>query len=155
MLGNMVKTPKRIFKLSKSTFFRLLVLWGPVFIWATVIFLFSAMTSTKAAEIHWQDFIIKKSAHIIEYGVLAMLLYRAFINSAFSKPTAISTTFFIAVLYAISDEFHQSFTPGREPTLRDIGFDTIGASLSLLLINKNLKYFPPRLRELAEKFELV
>ena len=45
------------------------------------------------------------------------------------------TAFLLTVLYALADEFHQSFVPGRNPSLVDaLGFDTAGAAIILLLL---------------------
>jgi VanZ family protein len=38
----------------------------------------------------------------------------------------------MAVLFALSDEFHQSFVRGRHSALRDVGIDSLGALLALL-----------------------
>ena len=43
----------------------------------------------------------------------------------------------ITIGYALTDEFHQSFTPGREPHLRDIVIDGIGAAVALKLVDKS------------------
>lgn len=103
--------------------------WIPPILWALVIFSFSSMQVTGTVDVYWKDFILKKSAHIIEYGILAILLYRAFVNSNIPKQKALFLSILIAGLYGVSDEFHQSFTPGREPRLRDVVIDTIGATI--------------------------
>ena len=133
----------------------LLSAWAPVLVWAIVIFSFSALPTSPVAEIHWQDFIIKKSAHIIEYGVFAILLYRAFIMSNLKKKKAILYAFLIAVLYGVTDEYHQSYTPGRDPKVRDIFFDSFGALMSLYFINKILPRSPYGVKLLAERFKLI
>jgi VanZ family protein len=114
----------------------------------------SALPTTRASTIHWEDFIIKKSAHVIEYGVLAIALYRALKQTKDSRLAGIYTLIF-CMLYAMSDEFHQSFTPGRDPTVRDIIFDTIGASLAILFIWKYLPQAPLKLKNLAKRLELI
>ena len=88
-------------------------LWLPVFVWAGFIFLFSSLTVTPSTEIYWQDFVVKKTAHIVEYGILTVLLYRAMKESGVSVQNAALWAILIAVFYGASDEFHQSFTPGR------------------------------------------
>jgi len=129
--------------------------WGPVFVWAGVIFAFSSYATKQASEIYWQDFIVKKTAHVIEYGVFATLLYRAFINSGIEKVRAGYTAIVLAALYGISDEFHQSFTPGREPTLRDTIFDTIGAILAIYIVWKYLPKAPKKLKKWAGVWQLL
>ncbi|MDZ4210051.1 MAG: VanZ family protein, partial [Candidatus Curtissbacteria bacterium] len=80
-------------------------LWLPVFLWAAVIFFFSTLTNPKASDFFIWDFIAKKIAHISEYAILYMLLFRAT-----GKNVVLS--FVITILYAISDEIHQGFIPG-------------------------------------------
>lgn len=106
--------------------------WLPTFLWAIVIFSFSANSTPTASKIYWQDFIIKKSAHLFVYAVLAVLLYRSLRHTTgLNKFYLLLLTIAITTLYAITDEFHQSFTPGREPHLRDIAIDVVGVGLGL------------------------
>lgn len=94
--------------------------WVLVFIWAAVIFTLSSIPTLPKSEIIWWDFLLKKTAHVIEYAILFLLLLRAL-----GKKHA-TLIFIIAILYAFSDEFHQSFVPGRTSRLSDVGFDTLG-----------------------------
>jgi len=93
-------------------------LWLPVLIWMVVIFAFSAMSINGQAKFSWPDFIIKKTAHVTEYAILFLLTYRA--NKSFKS------SLIVCLLFALSDEWHQTLTPGREGRLRDVGFDTLG-----------------------------
>ena len=133
---------------------KLYVYWLPVFLWAGIIFLFSANPTTSTSEIHWQDFIIKKTFHVIFFGTLATLLYRALKESGVNKIKAGYTALIFTALYGASDEIHQSFTPGRMPRAYDVFFDTIGAILAIFVIWKLLPQAPTRLKTLAEKFSL-
>ena len=112
--------------------------WLPPVVWATVIFLFSSLTVTPSTEIYWQDFIVKKTAHVVEYGIFAALLYRALRGHGVEKLDAVLLAILIAVIYGATDEFHQSFTPGREPRVRDVVFDTIGAVAGVFICKKYL-----------------
>lgn len=129
--------------------------WLPAVLWAVVIFSFSSLPTLKTSEIYWQDFIIKKLAHLTEYAVLAVLLYRALKSSGVEKKKAGYWAILITLFYGITDEFHQNFTPGREPKIRDVVIDTIGGGLGIYLIWNLLPKLPLRVRELAKKFELV
>lgn len=101
-------------------------LWLPVVVWMGVIFAFSSLRINHQADFSWTDFIVKKTAHVTEYAILFWLTYRA--NKSFKS------SLIICLLFALSDEWHQTLTPGREGTLRDVGFDTLGILLSLTLI---------------------
>jgi len=85
------------------------------------------MSLPAASEFFWKDFIFKKSTHIFFYGILTILIYRALVGEGISKEKAIFWSILLAFLYGVTDEIHQSFVPGREARVRDLGFDTIGA----------------------------
>ncbi|MCX5668566.1 MAG: VanZ family protein [Candidatus Omnitrophica bacterium] len=103
-------------------FFRL---WTPVVVWAGVIFFFSSIPDLKTNLEY--DFFLRKIAHITEYFILTFVLYRAFrgsFNINFIRLFMYPATF--ALLYAISDEFHQYFVLGRSCSFRDVLIDSIG-----------------------------
>lgn len=127
----------------------------PPIIWALIIFSFSAQPTGTTSSVQWQDFSIKKFAHVAEYAVFVVLIYRALFNYQYPKRKALLYSFAIAVLYAVTDEFHQIFTPTREPHIRDVIFDTIGASISILILWKFLARAPTILKKLAEDFQLI
>lgn len=134
---------------------RLFKYWLPVVLWSGVIFMFSSLPTNRTSQIYWQDFIVKKTAHIVEYAIFTLLLYRALKISGVEKKEAGVYSIILAVIYGMSDEFHQSFTPGREPTVRDVIFDTIGAVSIIYYIWKLLPKAPKRLRNWARKLELI
>jgi VanZ family protein len=122
--------------------------WGPVILWMIVIFLFSTelfssanttpflaplladlLPNVSAASIEVVVSLVRKLAHWTEYFILAVLLMRALdaeVSSRSAKSRMI-LTFVWAALYAASDEFHQSFVPGRTASSIDVGIDSFGA----------------------------
>jgi len=70
-------------------------------------------------------FLIRKSAHVFEYAVLALLWRRALGGACIPLG--------LAVLTASLDEFRQSFTPGRVGSIYDVLLDGTGAGAALLL----------------------
>lgn len=109
--------------------------WWPTIVWAAVIFGFSSKPTLVTSQIYWQDLVIKKAAHLFEYAVLAVLLYRSLKHTTkLNKTYLLLFTITITALYALTDEFHQSFTPGREPRLRDVIIDIVGAVSGLGLV---------------------
>jgi VanZ family protein len=128
--------------------------WLPVILWAGVIFTFSAFTTVKTSEIYWQDFIVKKLAHIAEYAIFAVLFYRALVNSGAEKKKAGYLAIVSALVYGITDEFHQSFTPGREPMVRDVIIDTIGGSIGIWALWNLLPKAPEKIKVLVQKLSL-
>lgn len=134
---------------------KLVKFWLPPIVWAGVIFLFSSIPVIPTSEIYWKDFIIKKTAHVVEYGIFAALLYRAFKEGRVPIRNAGLYAILIAVIYGATDEIHQSFTPGREPRARDVVFDTIGAIIAIYGIWNFLPKAPKKFKTLAKKFHLT
>lgn len=129
--------------------------WVPPLLWAAVIFLFSSFPVVETSEIYWKDFIAKKTAHIIEYGILTILIYRALKEGGMKKKNAGLLAISIAFLYGITDEYHQSFTPGREPRARDVAFDTTGAIIAVYSLWNFLPKAPRKVRSWAEKASIL
>lgn len=77
------------------------------------------------------ELLLRKSAHLISYGLLALLLAWAFFVWL-DRSRALWVALAVAVLFAISDEWHQSFVPDREGRWWDVAIDTVGAALALL-----------------------
>ena len=76
-----------------------------------------------------------KVAHFAAYALLGLLLARAFAGAAwirYSRDTVLAA-WFVAALYAVTDEFHQSFVPGRTPSLGDWLADSAGALLGAMV----------------------
>jgi len=111
----------------------LLGLWVPVLLQMALIFYFSAQPAGSPA---LESFPTPPGiGHLGGYGLLGLLLYRAF-NQGLIGWNLISArnTFLVGLLYAISDELHQMFVPGRTPAVSDLGIDAAGIILALLLI---------------------
>ena len=130
-------------------------LWLPVIVWMSVIFAFSSMQVGSASEFYWKDFIVKKTAHLIEYGILATLFYRGLINSNIEKKKAMWCSVLFAFIYGLTDEFHQSFTPGRGPKFTDVLIDTTGASIFIFGIVANIKKMPKFIQKIYSKYAIV
>lgn len=102
--------------------------------WATVIFLLSAQGILPSFEMSTADYVFKKTAHITVYAVLYFLLWRA-VQKTISPPERHihwALPMFLTLCYALSDELHQNFVPGRYGTIRDVGYDMLGAGVVFL-----------------------
>lgn len=109
----------------KSKFFRL---WLPPLLWMLLIYLFSAQAhSGRITEnyLHEANVPVRKLAHMAEYAVLALLYRRALAGNWWALV--------LTVLYAASDEWHQSFVPGRSASPVDVLVDAGGAITALLV----------------------
>ncbi|WP_034638784.1 VanZ family protein [Desulfofalx alkaliphila] len=77
--------------------------------------------------------IVRKNAHFFAYLVLGMLVINALRRSGVPGYRSVLITLGICVLYAISDEIHQLFIPGRSGEVRDVLIDSTGASLGVAI----------------------
>ena len=97
--------------------------FGPPLALMGVIFFFSAQPDLGTGLGTW-DLILRKAAHMAEYGLLWCLWYRALRLE--SPLPAVAVT----LAYAATDELHQTFVEGRHGTPVDWLIDTAGASLA-------------------------
>jgi glycopeptide antibiotics resistance protein len=129
--------------------------WLPLLVWLGVIFLGS--TDLVSAE-HTSRFIvpfllwlkpgmspatirlilfgIRKCAHVAEYAILALLLWRALRSSSTLRTKSAmlyGAVLLACALFAASDEFHQSFVKSRTPSVHDVILDVAGALFGLLI----------------------
>jgi len=111
--------------------------WLVVVLWMGAIFYLSAQPDLPHHPEAALDVVIKKLAHVTEYGVLVALAWWAWRDDhGVASWRAFLFAFGLAALYAISDEAHQYFVPGRNPQPVDVGFDVLGSALSVLLIRR-------------------
>lgn len=113
--------------------------WGPLISWCALIFYLSSVSDLSTGLGVW-DLILRKLAHIAEYAVLTWLAIRARVagRSRSNRTTAIWAIVF-SVLYAISDEIHQSFVPSRGPSAIDVLIDSLGVCLVYLWFLRKTK----------------
>jgi len=95
--------------------------------------LFPGMRQPDIERIHH---VFRKGAHLTEYAILALLLWRALHVSKNELPAwswpKVGGTMLLVLLYAAADEFHQSFVPTRTPLVADVFIDTAGGAIGLL-----------------------
>ncbi|SES91481.1 VanZ like family protein [Oceanobacillus limi] len=129
--------------------------WAAVILWMLLIFCFSHQAGSDSSnvsqgvteiflktlqlinpnvdiEIEDLTFFIRKGAHFTVYFVLGFLVMNALRRSSVESRKAMALAFAISVLYAISDETHQLFIPGRSGEIRDVGIDSTGAIVGIL-----------------------
>ena len=89
------------------------------------------ITNAQQVEDNKLDFIIRKNAHGFMYMVLAFLVSSAFFTFNKRGKDTIVYILFICLFYAVTDEFHQSFVPGRGSLVSDVLVDFAGALIGL------------------------
>src|SRR3989344_6684000 len=111
--------------------------WLPTIAWMMLIFVVSSRPALQAASINWLDFGLKKTAHFVEYFILATLMARSFKRSTTLGLSAILTlSLMLTVLYAASDEYHQTFVVSRGGRSRDVLIDSTGALAACLVLRR-------------------
>jgi VanZ family protein len=135
----------------KLNFSNIFKYWSPVILWMSFIFwmstdTFSAkhtsliiepilrflMPEISSQELDMIHGLIRKCGHVVEYFVLGLFLFRAF-RASFIRSRIwywVFPSIIGVVLYAASDEFHQSFVSARTASIIDVGIDTTGGILS-------------------------
>jgi VanZ family protein len=99
--------------------------WLPVLLWMAVIFTLSNQPDLPRHSSQLLDLFLKKLGHVSEYVVLAFLVERAWARGSV-RPSSLVIPAVIAMVYAISDEYHQWFVPGRYANPWDILIDGLG-----------------------------
>jgi VanZ family protein len=79
------------------------------------------------------EFFIRKSAHFFVYLGLGFLIYRALSIYFINNRLTFVSSWVLTILYAISDEIHQGYTPNRSPHLEDVMIDTAGGLFGIVL----------------------
>ena len=143
----------------RSRFFR----YGPLVVWALLIFVGSGSVlsaehtsfflrfvkwlfpSATPGFLAWFHFVVRKAGHFTEYAILATLAARAFRHSSheFLKTHWFKFSLLLAVVYALTDEFHQSFEPSRTASIFDSMIDSAGALFALVVIWSRHREAPP------------
>jgi hypothetical protein len=98
--------------------------WLPVALWAALIFALSSIPDLGTGLGGW-DLLLRKLAHAAEYAVLGALLARATARGGLA--------FVLGTLYAVSDEVHQEFVPGRMGSALDVVLDAVGVACGVLV----------------------
>lgn len=114
--------------------------WGPALLMMALIFGFSSVPSADMPDFGFLDLLVKKGGHALGYGLLAL----SFLHGLMGDSKDIYTRWLylawsLAVVYSMTDEFHQTFTLGRHPAVTDVLIDSFGAALALLLVYRYYK----------------
>ena len=133
---------------------RFLRYWLPVLVWMVLIFVGSTdlmsaeqTSRTIAPLLRWLkpnisveaiaqvQFFVRKGAHLSEYAILALLLWRALRISVPQANMSIlaGIVLLASAVFAVSDEFHQSFVASRTASPVDVLIDICGALIALAL----------------------
>lgn len=113
---------------------KLAIFWILTFLWAALIFYLSSIPNLEVTSETVPNFITRKLAHLGEYAILAILIFRS------RNLKGALLAILLATIYGISDEVHQTFVPTREFHFTDIGFDFVGSFLGVYILDKIKDY---------------
>lgn len=107
---------------------KLLRFWSPVVLYAGLIFWVSSLPNLQAPALFPHT---DKVIHTVEYALLGWLLARALTHTTATKGagTVWVLVVALAILYGMSDEYHQSFVVGRQCDIWDLMMDMIGGAI--------------------------
>ena len=108
--------------------------WPAPFLLMAVIFVLSAQPDLGSG-LGVIDLVGRKVVHMAEYALLCLLWWRA-LRTVMPGERALALAVAIAVVYAVTDEYHQSFVRGREGSPLDVGIDAVGAAAAALAIRR-------------------
>ncbi len=109
----------------------------PAIVWAAFIFLFSSLPDLKigAASVS-AEVVLRKLAHLAEYGVFSWLMFRIFYQERyFDFKSAAVLSLSSTILFAISDEMHQLYVTDRAGRIIDVIVDVLGGLLTIEVIS--------------------
>ena len=141
---------------------RKLVFASMVIVWMSIIFLLSSRTSEVSTNDsnriglligktfvpnfeEWNeerqmefakniDYPIRKTAHALEYAILGILLAGALVDEKKRQRVRILIPWVLGTFYAVTDEFHQFFVPGRSGQVSDVALDSTGVLIGVLTV---------------------
>ncbi len=105
------------------------VRWGGPLLWMALIFFLSSQSTLPNLTPGLPD-LQAIAGHLATFGVLGWLWWWALRSAGVPHPALWSLA--IAIAYGLSDEYHQSFVPGRTADPFDLAMDTLGAAIVLL-----------------------
>lgn len=115
----------------------LIYYWLPLLAWMGIIFWFSSQPQPFEMPESWQQELVGKAGHMIGYAGLSLLWWRALAaHRSISERRVLALAFLLPVLYAVSDEYHQTFVPGRSGSLMDVLIDAAGVGIGLWLLHR-------------------
>jgi VanZ family protein len=103
--------------------------WGPAVLMMAVIFMASGTPGRDLPSFGSCDFLAKKGGHMIGYALLAASYLRGLVRTRSTPWRLVILALVLTGCYAVTDEFHQGFTPGRTPSATDVGIDIGGGAI--------------------------
>ena len=131
-----------------------IISWTALIFWIVLIFYLSAQPVSKSNglskkvteviiekvdmvapnanfNINRMNYLVRKNAHFFAYLILGILVMNVLRGRGVSNTKGFILSLMFCILYAISDEFHQLFVPGRSGQIKDVLIDSTGAAIGI------------------------
>jgi VanZ family protein len=102
--------------------------WAPAVGWALAIFVISSVPDLRIAPEPTIDLVVRKVGHAAVFSILAILVHLALGEQ---RPRRELLAWVAASVYAVTDELHQAFVPGRGPSPADVAIDILGVTAGI------------------------
>ena len=109
--------------------------WLPALLLMAIIFATSSLPGKSIPRFTDWDIPVNKGGHALGYGLLGAAYLFGLTRGSRGGIRHAAVALGLAILYALTDEFHQLFTPGRGAALADVGIDAAGAAGGILVRN--------------------
>ena len=115
--------------------------WIPPLVLMSIIFTLSTRQNLSVSTEHAVNFSVFKTLHVLEYGLLTLLFFRAlYMTAKLAYEKIIALSMLCSLLYGISDEIHQTYVPTRSGQPRDVLIDAVGIFIMAYLIYRHRRF---------------
>ena len=104
------------------------------FAWCALIYAASDRPDLRVSSDDLLDLVLRKTAHMVVFGILFVLVERALRGEGWSLRARLVTAWVATLAYAVGDEWHQTFVRGRAGQPSDVAIDMIGATIALVVV---------------------
>ena len=111
--------------------------FGPPLLLMALIFFLSAQPDLKSSLDSDLDLVLRKLAHVTFFGLLAAACVRGLAFHGITGRAALVAAAALATVYAITDEYHQTFVAGRSGSPIDVAIDLAGILVAVALLARN------------------
>jgi len=118
------------------TLLRRLDPWLPPLLLMAVIYYLSDQPGLSSG-LGLVDTIGRKFVHAFEYALLCGLWWRA-LRTRMAPGAALAPALVVTIVYAVTDEYHQTFVEGRNGLVLDVVIDALAAAVAVLAIRRRI-----------------
>lgn len=111
----------------------IIVRWLPALAWMALVFVLSSISGLRVSDDAGIEEPLRVAAHFITYAVMGGVVLFGVSAWPPTGPAKATLAFMVTLFYAVSDEIHQAFVPGRAAQVEDVIVDALGATLGIVV----------------------